>query len=339
MEDLIRFGFRPSNLPLKQEDEKRRHQAHVEKVLSFTHSSASLDQERKALDALWRTELLTGRELVMTDQMHRLWSEYGLPSSFVRGIMWPWSATKLTLPPGTSASEAADQKFSSLIDLDLKRTLPFLGICNHDDSMRKSKSVLIRFSSNFPAIGYTQGMSYICTRLMLELNFDENKTYNCLQYIIVHSQTLSCLYRLNLDEIRETVELVLDSIAWENIPTLWLALKKINFKMMDYCLIEYMITMYVKHFNLRISGFIFDQFFLSGDQALYQAAIGILSLLEQKVLVLLEKKADIEEICELFTNANSLIEFSEFTKAFSDVLISDSSRELMDKLLLHPSGK
>ena len=218
MEDLIRFGFRPSNLPLKQEDEKRRHQAHVEKVLSFTHSSASLDQERKALDALWRTELLTRRELVMTDQMHRLWSEYGLPSSFVRGIMWPWSATKLTLPPGTSGSETADQKFSSLIDLDLKRTLPFLGICNHDDSMRKCKAVLIRFSSNFPAIGYTQGMSYICTRLMLELNFDENKTYNCLQCIIVHSKTLSCLYRLNLDEIRETVELVLDSIAWENIP-------------------------------------------------------------------------------------------------------------------------
>ena len=99
-----------------------------------------------------------------------------------------------------------------------------------------------------------------------------------------------------------------------------------------------MITMYVKHFNLRISGFIFDQFFLSGDQALYQAAIGILSLLEQKVLVLLEKKADIEEICELFTNANSLIEFSEFTKAFSDVLISDSSRELMEKLLNNRSA-
>ena len=337
MENLIRLGFRPSNLPEKPDEEKRRHQAHVEKVLAFTCSSPAGDEERKALDALWRTELLTGRELVLTDQMHRLWSEYGLPSSFVRGIMWPWSAEKLQSNQSENPIESTTS-YSSLIDLDLKRTLPFLGICDHEASMVKCKGVLMRFAQNFPNIGYTQGMSYICTRLMLELNFDEHKTYICLVRIVAHSPSIACLYRLNLEEIRASVEFVLDTIAWDNIPTLWLGLKKMNFKPMEYCLIEWMITMFVKNFNLRISGFIFDQFFLSGDIAMYRAAIGIFSLLEDKIISLLERNADIEEIKEMISNANSYISnFSEFTKAYADVMISDDVQRLMKEVIDKPA--
>ena len=339
MESLVRLGFRPPNLPEKPDDEKRRHQAHVEKVLSFTCSSPSVDQERKALDALWRTELLTRRELIMTDQMYRLWSEYGLPSSFVRGIMWPWSAEQKPVNELVNPTQSISTHSSSLIDLDLKRTLPFLGICDHEASMVTCKNVLEKFAKNFPHIGYTQGMSYICTRLMLELNFDEHKTYMCLKRIVAGSQTISTLYRLNLEEIRASVEFILDTIAWDNIPTLWLGLKKVNFKPMDYCLIEWMITMYVKNFNMRISGFLFDQFFLSGDIAVYRAAIGILSLLETKIITLLKKGADIEEIKDAFSNANSyILEFNDFTKAYADVMISEDVERLMKQLLVEPGG-
>ena len=339
MDSLVRLGFRPHNLPEKSDDEKRRHQAHVEKVLSFTNCSPTIDEERRALDALWRTELLTGRELVLTDQMHRLWAQYGLPSSYVRGIMWPWSSAD-TQTPNEESHDSLDSVsgFSTLIDLDLKRTLPFLGICDHEASMITCKSVLMKFAQKFPQIGYTQGMSYVCTRLMLELNFDEHKTYKCLKRIVAYSPTISCLYRLNLEEIRASVEFILDSIAWDNIPSLWLGLKKMKFKPMDYCLIEWMITMYVKNFNLRISGFIFDQFFLSGDIAVYRAAIGILSLLQDKVTILLERNADIEEIKEVFSNANNFISnFPEFTKAFADVMISEDVNRLVSQLLVRSS--
>jgi hypothetical protein len=340
MDNLVRLGFRPSNLPEKSEDEKRRHIAHVEKVISYTHSSVSVDQERKALDALWRTELLTGKELVMTDQMMRLWLEYGLPSSFVRGIMWPWASEKDAGVGKSDMQTDESSEFSSLIDLDLKRTLPFLGICDHEASMTKCKSVLLKFAKKFPVIGYTQGMSYICTRLMLELNFDESKTFLCLQRIVARSPTISCLYRLNLEEIRATVEFVLDTVAWDNLPSLWLGMKRIKFKPMEYCLIEWIITMFVKNFNMRISGFIFDQFFLSGDVALFRAAIGILSLLGDTLSVYIERNADIEEIKEVLTNANALIggseNFSNFTKAYTDVMISDNVESLISDVIIHP---
>ena len=180
-------------------------------------------------------------------------------------------------------------------------------------------------------------MSYVCTRLMLELNFDESKTYSCLRRIVGDSPTISCLYRLNLEEIRASVEFILDTIAWDNIPSVWLGLKKAHFKPMEYCLIEWMITMFVKNFNLRISGFIFDQFFLSGDIAIYRAAIGIVSLLESQIMTCLHRNADIEEIKEIFANANnSILSIHEFTKAYADVLISEDVQRLMSQLLVPP---
>jgi len=138
------------------------------------------------------------------------------------------------------------------------------------------------------------------------------------------------MYRLNLEEIRGSVEFLVDSIAWDNIPSLWLSLKKLRFRPIDYFLIEWILTMFVKNFNLRISGFIFDQFFLDGDVAIYKAAIGILSLLDDKISTLLARNADVEEVREVVINANAEIaDFQDFVKAFNDVYVSESVLKLI----------
>jgi hypothetical protein len=231
---MIQNGFRPVNLPPKNQDEKLRHLAHVESVLGIpTTSSAAAaywarDEERRALDALWRSELITGKELVLTEQMKRLWTEYGLPSSFVRSIIWPWRSGKSVYHQNKTFTASCGD-YRKLIELDLKRTLPFLGIYEDQASFDKCMYVLEKFASEYPHIGYTQGMSYICTRIMIEISFDVRKTFDCLRKIVVDSHTVACMYRLNLEEIRGTIEFLVDSIAWDNIPSLWLSLKKLQF--------------------------------------------------------------------------------------------------------------
>jgi hypothetical protein len=139
------------------------------------------------------------------------------------------------------------------------------------------------------------------------------------------------MYRLNLDEISGTVEFFVDSIAWDNIPTLWLSLKKLKFRAIDFFLIEWILTMFVKNFNLRISGFIFDQFFLDGDVAIYKGSIAILGLLEPRINVVLERKPDVEEVRNVIMNANNEIpDFQDFIKAFNDVYVNETILRLIE---------
>jgi hypothetical protein len=286
MNGLVRSGFRPPNLPPKSQTEKQRHQAHVEHILTASVSSPRMspgharEAENRALDALWRTELMTQKELVITDQMKRLWSEYGLPSRFVRSVMWCVDTTSSghprTIANGLKTNNSEEIK--KLIELDIIRTLPFLGQNTQDKSCFE---VLSFFSSH--RLEYTQGMSYICVRLMIEFNYDKAKTLTCLDRILIHSPTVACMYRLDMERIALSVEFILESIGWDNIPSVWLKFKNLNFHSIDFFVLEWVLTMFVKNFGLKISGFVLDLFFLQGDVVLFSKIITGFS----KIIVLL----------------------------------------------------
>lgn len=330
---LVRTGFRPANLPPKSPLEKERHLAHVSAVISNGGSKIRIgsrfakDTERRALDALWRTELMTGPALILTDQMKRLWEEYGLPSQFVRSVVWPWSACGFSLIKKdelsreilSSSEVTVLEDVARLIEIDVKRTLPFLGFHLKESNARESKciNVLKLFALLHPEIGYTQGMSYVCVRLMMELEFDEPKTLVCLQRILLRSPTVACMYRLNLTEIKHGAEFVLDSIAWENVPRLWMHLKSIKFATVDWFFLEWILTMFVKNFPIKISAFVLDLFFLSGDIVLYKAAIAALSQIEDEII----SQTDLESVRGFIGRIGDKIESESFVESFHEIQV------------------
>lgn len=342
MNELVRSGFRPWHLPPKSQLEKQRHQAHVEQVL--LHSSGGMspgharEAEQRALDALWRTELMTQEELVLTPQMRRLWEEYGLPSQFVRSVIWPSDIVYGSLKPRRTPPHSPPMAFEKgkkfelqpealkLIKLDVARTLPFLGQMKDSENSEKCVEMLCDFSKKAHR-EYTQGMSYICVRLMIEFNFDKPKTLRCLERILLRSPTIACLYRLEVQRIKLSVEFILEAIAWDNIPRVWLKFKNFKFQSVDFFFLEWALTMFVKNFGLKISGLVFDLFFLQGDIAIYKSAVAMLSLLEDQILA----QPDIEDIRRVINDAGGTVMVDDFIKAFHDVKVSETVISLLEQ--------
>jgi hypothetical protein len=323
--ELVSSAFRPANLPPKPDRERLHHLAQVDRVLTGERPMVSTEESASA--SLWRNELINQTEV--TEQMKRLWIEYGLPGSDIRRVMWSRVVREVERGAETTPLPSKDE-YSKLIQLDLERTLPFLGIFNENNGkMEACAECLALFAQTHPLIGYTQGMSYICVRVMIELGFDPVAAQPCLERILVQSPTLACMYRLNREEMTRTVEFVLDAIAWDNIPHVWLRFKKIQFQVMDYFVIEWILTMFVKGFSMKISGFVFDQFFVSGDIAIYRVIIAILSIIQDRVC---DSSLDTETTRTIVINANSYIpQFKLFVKAYHDVHLSDTIRILVEK--------
>ena len=336
LDKLVKAGFRPSNLPPKTFSEKRRHQAHVETVLAENGSRASSvliarDAERRALEALWRTELMTRPELELTDQMKRLWAEYGLPSQFVRSVLWPWICVGESGGSDATVSITATS-FSSLIELDVRRTLPFLGYLNDSEKSRKCLDLLGRFASIYPEIGYTQGMSYIAVRIMMEVNWETSKARRCLERILIQSPTVVCMYSLDLDRIKESVGFILDSMAWENVSDVWKLFRDIKFQPVEWFFLEWGLTMFVKNFSLKISAFVLDVFFLEGDVVLFKAAIAALMLVQDQLLL---EGVDVENIRGIMGKIGDYIVDSDvFIKTFHEVVVSEALHRIIDSRVL-----
>ena len=334
MSELVRSGFRPTNLPPKTPSEKERHHAHVESVLSkidrnSVSSAIARDAEKRALDALWRTELMTGPDLYLTEQMHRLWAEYGLPSQFVKSVLWPWRSSPY--PKGRFPPTTVSSKTPSLIELDVKRTLPFLGFVNDQDKPGMCIRVLDDFSRRHANIGYTQGMSYVAVRLMMELDWDFEKTRACLDRILIRSPTVACMYSLDLERIANSVGFILDSIAWENIGPLWIFFRRINFRPIEWFFLEWVLTMFVKNFPLRISGFVLDLFFLEGDVVLFKAGIAALSIIQDRLMA----DSDVEHVRGIIGKVGDLISDSEiFIKTYHEITVSTPLKRIIDSDVL-----
>ena len=125
------------------------------------------------------------------------------------------------------------------------------------------------------------------------------------------------MYRLNLTEIKHGAEFVLDSIAWENVPRLWMHLKSIKFATVDWFFLEWILTMFVKNFPIKISAFVLDLFFLSGDIVLYKAAIAALSQIEAEII----SQTDLESVRGLIGRIGDKIEFESFAESFHEIQV------------------
>jgi hypothetical protein len=333
MEELVRSGFRPLNLPPKSERERERHHAHVSAILTEHRIDSAViakDAERRALDALWRTELMTSPRLELTDQMRRLWAEYGLPSQFVRSVLWPWNWDHNSPSCPTSSLSGS---FKSLIELDVTRTLPFLGFKNDSKKIEKCIRLLDEFAAHHPLVGYTQGMSYIAVRLMMEMDWNSDKSSVCLKKFVIDSPTVACMYSLDLGRINASVRYILDSIAWDNIAELWMYLTHtIRFEPIDWFFLEWILTIYVKNFSVKISGFIFDLFFLQGDVVLYKAAIAVLVLMKDRLM-----GQDVEGVRALLARAGDCVADSEiFVKTYHEVHVSTPLDRVLESRVLFP---
>jgi hypothetical protein len=312
MNELVKSGFRPLNLPPKSSTEKERHQAHVTLILASSASSsdASRDVENKALDSLWRTALLTKPELVLTDQMKRLWTQYGLPSRFVRSIMWPFICPSDALPK----TDKADRR---LIELDIVRMANFLEQSKQD--------LCIQILSLFE---YTQGMSYICVRLMAEFEFNCTKTIRCMNRILYGSPTTACMYSLDRQRIKLSVEFVLEAIAWDNIPQIWYRMKMMGFDVLNFFFLEWSLTLFTKNFSSKISGFVLDMLFISGDVAIYKATITVLRILDKA----LAEESDLEGLREILSRADSYVSTTDqFITVYHEVEVNSTVMSLLSE--------
>ena len=331
MAELVHCGFRPSNLPPKSTREKELHQAHVRWILG-----QSTRDDGPALDEFWQTELLI--DACVTDQMKRLWGEYGLPSLYVRRVLWPscevvqCESTSMDIHEPTPLvclhvqcdcapvcihrreRTCIAESTRRLIESDVSRT------CTLGRSA-ECIFVLENFAAKFPELNYTQGMSYVCFGILrgLGVGCDLNQCLSCMEHVLVESPMVRCMYRLDRLEIGQEIEFILDTLCVLNFGPMWEFLHTIpQFSVLDWFLLEWILTMFVKSFTKDISNFVFDQFFLSGDIALFKAVVCALEIIISPDT---QKTHTNDEIRSLFFSNLKIHNFSLFKQKFHQIYV------------------
>ena len=167
-----------------------------------------------------------------------------------------------------------------LIRLDVSRTFPQLCIFQQGGPYYQLlHNVLSAYVCYRPDIGYVQGMSFIAAILIL--NLDEADAFIMFANIL-NKPMLSAFFTMDQvkmsDYYSDFIELLMD-----HLPQLQCHLAKINLHP-DMYLMDWIMTLFSKCSPLDVTCRIWDMMIRDGEQFLFKAAFGILSLYQDKLL-------------------------------------------------------
>jgi len=179
-----------------------------------------------------------------------------------------------------NSNQNSNENTVHLIHLDLPRTFPALAFFAVGAPLHNSlKNILEAYVSFCPDVGYVQGMSYIVA--MLLLNMDEYRAFISACHIL-NCPLLKSFYKVDLEKMEAFFSLIDKAIA-EYLPNLHSHLKKLQIPPNLYCL-DWILTLYSKSLPINIATRIWDIYLFEGEYSLIHIALGILSLLEKKLL-------------------------------------------------------
>jgi alpha-tubulin suppressor-like RCC1 family protein len=165
-------------------------------------------------------------------------------------------------------------KSINLIDLDIERTFPYMGVFKKESQLGENLREILRiFVVARPDIGYVQGLSYIAATLLLEM--DKFQAFVCFMNIILSPNILP-FYRLDEQNIKKRLDLF-NEIFKINLPDLYEHFKE-NEVLPEHYLLEWLMTLYTRSLYIDLSLRIWDIYMIEGIAALYMSAIVILNI-------------------------------------------------------------
>ena len=172
------------------------------------------------------------------------------------------------------------EKSINLIDLDIERTFPSMGVFKKDSQLGDNLREILRiFVVARPDIGYVQGLSYIAATLLLQM--DKLQSLVCFMNIILSPNILP-FYRLDEQNIKKRLDLFND-IFQINLPELFEHFQE-NEILPEHYLLEWFMTLYTRNIYFDLALRIWDIYMIEGIVALYKTAIVIFSLHEKEYL-------------------------------------------------------
>ena len=216
------------------------------------------------------------------------------------------------------------EKSINIIELDIERTFPYLGLFKGDSPMAQDLREILRvFVISRPDIGYIQGLSFIAGILLL--NMDKFKAFISLMNLILNPIILP-FYKMDNESIQQRLQLF-KQVFYFNLPELCEHFDELNLLPENYFL-SWNMTLFTRDVNLELAKRIWDVFMVEGIQAIYSAAIVFLSHFEDKLL-----KMDFVEIMTYIGSIKN-INFDEdmVIEAMKNVKIPDWIQVEIDKL-------
>ena len=211
------------------------------------------------------------------------------------------------------------EKSINLIDLDIERTFPSMGVFKKESQLGENLREILRiFVVARPDIGYVQGLSYIAATLLLQM--DKFQSLVCFMNIILSPNILP-FYRLDEQNIKKRLDLFND-IFKINLPELFDHFQE-NEILPEHYLLEWFMTLYTRNIYLDLALRIWDIYMIEGIVALYKTAIVIFSL-HQKEYLQMEFSDIMNHLKNLENNKYNEDNFIESMKKvkFDDKIIS-----------------
>ena len=172
------------------------------------------------------------------------------------------------------------EKSINIIDLDIERTFPYLGIFKGDSPMAQDLREILRvFVISRPDIGYIQGLSFIAGILLL--NMDKFKAFISLMNLILNPIMLP-FYKMDNESIQQRLKLF-KQVFYYNLPELCEHFDELGLLPENYFL-TWNMTLFTRDVNLELAKRIWDVFMIEGIKAIYSAAIVFLSHFESKLI-------------------------------------------------------
>ena len=172
------------------------------------------------------------------------------------------------------------EKSINIIELDIERTFPYLGIFKGNSPMAQDLREILRvFVISRPDIGYIQGLSFIAGILLL--NMDKFKAFISLMNLILNPIMLP-FYKMDNESIQQRLKLF-KQVFYFNLPELCEHFDELGLLPENYFL-SWNMTLFTRDVNLELAKRIWDVFMIEGIKAIYSAAIVFLSHFESKLI-------------------------------------------------------
>ena len=172
------------------------------------------------------------------------------------------------------------EKSINIIELDIERTFPYLGVFRGDSPMAQDLREILRvFVISRPDIGYIQGLSFIAGILLL--NMDKFKAFISLMNLILNPIMLP-FYKMDNESIQQRLKLF-KQVFYFNLPELCEHFDELGLLPENYFL-SWNMTLFTRDVNLELAKRIWDVFMIEGIKAIYSAAIVFLSHFESKLI-------------------------------------------------------
>jgi Rab-GTPase-TBC domain len=171
------------------------------------------------------------------------------------------------------------------IMLDLPRTFPELAFFHADGSQYEDslREILEAFMYLRPDIGYSQGMSFLAAVLLLYMD-EPCEAFVCFVTMLLHKSCFLHFFRMKMPEVRIYLSMH-DALLREEMPALHAHFKAHSVDA-DLYMINWVMSLYCGALPLDLVSRIWDIYVLDGDLAIFRAALGILKLLQPRLLAM-----------------------------------------------------